>query len=53
MNEFIVTLSLFVTDICQIRVSLFTVLSDHTRIIELVLLEERFGVVIGVDIDLC
>jgi hypothetical protein len=36
VNELIVTLSLLVTDVCEIRISLFAVFTNETRIIVLI-----------------
>jgi hypothetical protein len=35
VDEFIVALSLLVTDVCEIRISLFAVFTNETRIIVL------------------
>lgn len=52
MNEFLVTLSSFISHASQVGVSLFTVLAHHAAIIVGVLPQEALGVVVAVDVDL-
>lgn len=51
MNEFLVTLSSFISHTGQMGISLFTVLAHHTAVIVRVLPQEALGVVVAVDVD--
>ena len=53
LDELLVTLSPLISHTGQVGVSLLTVATNHTAVVELVLSEEALGVVIAVDVDLC
>lgn len=52
VDQLLVTLSSFVGNAGQVRVPLFTVLSDHAAVVVRVLTQETLGVVVAVDVDL-
>ena len=52
LDEVIVTLSPFVGDTGEVRVSLLTVTTNHPAVVELVLPQESLRVVITIDVDL-
>lgn len=51
MNQFLVTLSSFISHTGQMRVSFLTVLPHYTAVIEGVLPKEAFRIVVAINVD--
>ncbi len=53
MNQFLITLSSFISHTGQVGISFLAVLANHTAVVVGVLPQETLGIVVTVDVDLC